>query len=92
MHYFWALTLLGAGWNLMFVAATTQLTSTYAPQERFRAQGFNDLAVFGTQGLASLAAGAAIQGVGWTWVNLLALPLLALVAVCLLLFSRRETH
>ena len=92
LHYFWALILLGVGWNLMFVAATTQLTSTYTPQERFRAQGFNDLAIFGTQGLASLAAGAAIQGVGWTRVNLLTLPLLALVALCLLGFSRRESR
>ena len=90
MHYFWALVLLGIGWNLMFVAATTQLTSTYQPQERFRAQGFNDLAVFGSQGLASLGAGAAIQRVGWIQVNLLTLPLLALVALCLLVFSRRE--
>jgi predicted MFS family arabinose efflux permease len=92
MHYFWALVLLGIGWNLMFVAATTQLTSTYQPEERFRAQGFNDLAVFGSQGLASLAAGAAIQGVGWIRVNLLTLPLLALAALCLLAFSRRETR
>lgn len=92
VHYFWALTLLGVGWNLMFVAATTQLTTTYRPEERFRAQGFNDLAVFGTQGLASLAAGAAIQGVGWENVNLLTLPLLGLVALALLIFSRRETR
>lgn len=92
VHYFWALTLLGVGWNLMFVAATTQLTKTYSPEERFRAQGFNDLAVFGTQGLASLAAGAAIQGVGWENVNLLTLPLLGLLALALLIFSQRETR
>lgn len=92
MHYFWALVLLGIGWNLMFVAATTQLTSTYRPEERFRAQGFNDLAVFGSQGVASLAAGAAIQGVGWIRVNLLTVPLLVLAALCLLAFSRRETR
>jgi predicted MFS family arabinose efflux permease len=92
VHYFWALVLLGVGWNLMFVAATTQLTSTYRPEERFRAQGCNDLAVFGTQGLASLAAGAAIQGAGWENVNLLTLPLLGLVALALLLFSQRETR
>jgi MFS family permease len=92
MHYFWALTLLGVGWNLMFVAATTQLTTTYAPAERFRAQGFNDLVVFGTQGLCSLAAGAAIEGVGWIWVNLMTVPVLLLVAVSLLFFSPRENR
>ncbi len=90
MHYFWALALLGIGWNLMFVAATTQLTATYAAAERFRAQGFNDLAIFGTQGLASLAAGAAISSAGWATVNLVTLPVLALVTVSVLVFNRLE--
>lgn len=76
MHYFSALVLLGVGWNLMFVAATTQLGSTYQPEERFRAQGFNDLAVFGCQALASLLAGTAIQTLGWELLNLITLPLL----------------
>lgn len=76
LHYFSALVLLGLGWNLMFVAATTLLTSTYAPGERFRAQGFNDLAVFGSQALASLLAGTAIETIGWEWLNLATVPLL----------------
>lgn len=79
MHYFSALVLLGVGWNLMFVAATTQLGSTYRPQERFRAQGFNDFAVFGCQAIASLLAGTAIETLGWEVLNLTTLPLLLLV-------------
>lgn len=76
MHYFSALVLLGVGWNLMFVAATTQLGSTYQPEERFRAQGFNDFAVFGCQAVASLLAGTAIETLGWEALNLITLPLL----------------
>jgi len=49
IHYFAGLVLLGLGWNLMFVAATTLLTTTYSSEERFRAQGFNDFAIFGSQ-------------------------------------------
>jgi MFS family permease len=79
MHYFSALVLLGVGWNLMFVAATTQLGSTYQPEERFRAQGFNDFAVFGCQAVASLLAGTAIETLGWEALNLITLPLLLLV-------------
>lgn len=79
MHYFSALVLLGVGWNLMFVAATTQLGSTYRPEERFRAQGFNDFAVFGCQAMASLLAGTAIETLGWEVLNLTTLPLLLLV-------------
>ena len=76
VHYFSALVLLGVGWNLMFVAATTLLSTTYAPAERFRAQGFNDLAVFGSQAMASLLAGVAIETLGWQVLNLVTLPLL----------------
>ena len=75
-HYFTALVLLGLGWNLMFVAATTLLTQSYRPEERFRAQGFNDFAVFGSQAMASLLAGTAIETIGWQALNLATVPLL----------------
>jgi MFS family permease len=80
VHYFAALLLLGVGWNLLFVGATTLLSATYSPAERFRAQGFNDLAVFGSQALASLSAGAAIETLGWQVLNLVTLPLLLFVS------------
>lgn len=79
IHYFAALLLLGVGWNLLFVGATTLLSSTYSPDERFRAQGFNDFAVFGSQAFASLSAGAAIETMGWQTLNLVTLPLLFFV-------------
>jgi MFS family permease len=79
VHYFSGLVLLGLGWNLLFVAGTTLLTSTYEPSERFRAQGCNDLAVFGSQGMASLLAGTAIETIGWQALNLASAPLLAVV-------------
>lgn len=79
-HYFSGLLLLGVGWNFMFVGATTLLTRSYAPQERFRAQGANDLAIFGSQALASLLAGTALEQLGWGALNLAVVPLLALVA------------
>jgi predicted MFS family arabinose efflux permease len=76
MHYFWALVLLGVGWNFLFVAGTTLLTTTYAPSERFRAQGFNDLATFGAQAVASLLAGVSIERLGWESLNLASVPVL----------------
>jgi MFS family permease len=79
VHYFSALLLLGVGWNLLFVGATTLLYSTYSDGERFRAQGFNDFMVFGSQALASLSAGFAIETLGWEILNLVTLPLLLMV-------------
>ena len=79
-HYFAGLVLLGVGWNFMFVAATTLLTRTYTPVERFRAQGANDLAIFGAQATVSLLAGTAMEHLGWALLNISILPLLALAA------------
>jgi MFS family permease len=84
MHYWWGLVLLGAGWNLLFVAGTTLLTTTYHASERFKAQAVNEFAVFGSQALASVLAGPAIQHLGWKALNLSGVPLLLAMAVSLL--------
>ena len=88
VHYLAGLVLLGLGWNLLFVAGTTQLTRTYAPAERFRAQGLNDFATFTSQALASLAAGAAIAVLGWRNVNLAGIPVLLVTLVAVLAWQR----
>ena len=75
-HYFVALALLGIGWNLLFVGATTLLAGTFSDDERFRAQGTNDFIVFGAQAVVSLLAGVAIEALGWRTLNLVTLPLL----------------
>jgi predicted MFS family arabinose efflux permease len=84
MHYWWGLVLLGAGWNLLFVAGTTLLTTTYRPAERFKTQAVNEFAVFGSQALASLLAGPAIQHLGWKALNVAGVPLLLAMALSLL--------
>ncbi len=83
VHYFIGLVLLGLGWNLMFVAATTLLTTSYSSEERFRAQGFNDFVIFGSQAVASLLAGTAIEYLRWSTLNLVAMAplLIALLAL-----------
>jgi predicted MFS family arabinose efflux permease len=88
LHYGWALALLGLGWNFMFIAATTLLTTTYRPHERIRAQTMNDFLVFGAQATASLLAGLALATIGWKWLNLLTLPLLVAVLAATLAVSR----
>ena len=85
--------MLGVGWNLLFVSGTALVTTTYRPEERFRAQAVNEFAVFGTQALASLLAGPAIYALGWRTLNLLALtPLLLLAAFALLAQRSRKSR
>jgi MFS family permease len=61
MHYWWSLVMLWLGWNFLFVGATALLTETYHPEERFKAQAYNDFGVFGASALASLASGALLH-------------------------------
>jgi MFS family permease len=92
MHYWWGLVLLGVGWNLLFVAGTALLTTTYEPAERFRAQAVNEFSVFGTQALASLLAGPAIHLLGWRTLNLATLVPLALFAAALLAWPAQRSR
>jgi MFS family permease len=84
-HSVWAywtgLVLLGLGWNLLFIGATVLLTQDLTSAERFRAQGLNDFTVFGSQAVASLAAGAVLHRFGWLSMNLAVAPILLLVLV-----------
>jgi MFS family permease len=88
MHYWWALVLLGVGWNFLYVGATTMLTYTYAMDERFRAQGLNEFLVFGSSATASLLAGTVMHFLGWSWLMLIPIPILAVVCMALIVVRR----
>jgi MFS family permease len=72
---------LGLGWNLSYVAATTELVSLTSPRERGRMVGFADLcASFTAAGLA-LLGGVVYTAAGVTAVALAAAALAALPAL-----------
>lgn len=87
------LILLGLGWNFGFLGGTTLLTTTYEPAEKNKAQGLNDLMVFCTNALASLAAGMLLAGSGWNAVNYAVFPMVALALVMIgwLMTHRKAT-
>jgi MFS family permease len=91
-QFWWALVLLGVGWNFLYLGGTTLLTETYRPEERARAQGTNEQAIFIMMAISSLSSGLTVTTAGWERVNLFALPLVALVATAIVwyaLHSRR---
>ncbi len=88
LHYWWALLLLGVGWNFLFVGGTTMLTYTYTISERFRAQAVNEFLVFGTSATASLLAGTVMHFFGWRTLMLIPIPFLFVVCVALVLVRR----
>ena len=88
-QFWWALVLLGVGWNFLYLGGTTLLTETYRPEERARAQGTNEQVIFITMAVSSLTSGLTVTTAGWQRVNLLALPLVAAVAIAIIWFALR---
>ena len=89
VHFFTSLVLLGIGWNFTFIGATQLVSLTYQPQEKGKVQGMNDFLVFTTAAIASLFAGQTVETIGWIWVNLISLPL---IAVAMLLIAKTRTQ
>ncbi|HKB84065.1 MAG TPA: MFS transporter [Burkholderiales bacterium] len=82
---FWSsMVLVGVGWCFLFVGGTTLLTEAYAPAEKAKTQGVNDLLIYLTMGVTSLTSGAILYGFGWNTLNLTALPLLTITAIAIL--------
>jgi MFS family permease len=92
MQFLVALFLLGVGWNFLFTGGSSLLQQTYAPEEKTRAQGAMDTAVFWTMALTSFSSGALITTQGWTWLNLGSLLPIALVLAALAWASLRMKH
>ena len=90
MHYWWALLLLGVGWNFLYIGGTTMLTYTYSMAERFQAQAANEFLVFGTSATASLLAGTVMHYYGWSRLMLIPIPILILVCVALIAIRKNE--
>jgi MFS family permease len=88
MHYWYALVLLGVGWNFLYVGATTMVTLSYELSERFRAQAVNEFCIFGTSAAGSLLAGTIIHLYGWFTLVVVPLPMLAVAALSLFLVRR----
>jgi MFS family permease len=82
-NFWFAMVLLGIGWNFMFIGATSLLTETHTPSERAKAQGVNDFAIFATMAATSLASGALFNYQGWVTMNLGAVPLLLAVGAAM---------
>lgn len=84
VHYWWALLLLGVGWNFLFIGGTTMLTYAYRANERFKAQAVNEFLVFGVSATASFLAGVIIHYYGWATLMWLPIPLLIAMAIAIL--------
>jgi MFS family permease len=91
MHFWWALTLLGVGWNFLYIGGTTLLTEAHSPAEKAKVQGVNDCLVFVVMVSSSLTSGVVVTGSGgWGLLVQLTLPFLALTTLATSILWLRE--
>ncbi|WP_312257025.1 MFS transporter [Stutzerimonas nitrititolerans] len=86
-HFWIALVLLGAGWNLSFLGASAMVLTCHTPEQGPRVQSVNDFVVFGSMAIGSFASGALLDSFGWTLVcGMILAPVV--LAICSLLWLR----
>jgi len=79
LHYWWALILLGIGWNFLFYAGTTLLPLSYRSHERHKVQAVNDFSIFTFQGMSSLMAGWVLFNYQWQGTLYTCIPFLVIM-------------
>jgi MFS family permease len=90
MHYWWALILLGIGWNFLFLTGTSLLPQSYHASERHKVQATNDFVLFGFQAAASLLAGWVLFNAGWHWVVITSLPFILVLFTVIGFYHRHQ--
>ena len=82
--HFWAtLIVLGLGWNFGFVGASALVLETHTSAERNKVQAFNDFLIFGMMAIGSFSSGQLLASFGWSAVNIVVFPPVAL-GLCVL--------
>jgi MFS family permease len=88
-HFWTNLVLLGFGWNLAFIGATTMVTQCHRPQERNKVQSFNDFLIFGSMALTSFSSGQLLDKFGWATINEVIFPTIFVTGALLIWLALR---
>jgi predicted MFS family arabinose efflux permease len=89
-HFWTGLVLLGLGWNLSFIGATTMVTQAHRPQERNKVQAFNDFLIFGSMAAGSFSSGQLLASVGWQALNAVIFPAIIAAGALLVWLALRK--
>ncbi|HEY1476033.1 MAG TPA: MFS transporter [Pseudolabrys sp.] len=88
-HFWSALVLLGVGWNLAFIGATTMVTQCHRSEERNKVQAFNDFLIFGSMAVSSFSSGQMLEYLGWQAINEVVFPTIFVVGAMLAWLAAR---
>ena len=89
-HFWTGLVLLGLGWNLSFIGATTMVTQCHRPDERNKVQAFNDFLIFGSMAVSSFSSGQMLAYLGWQSINEVIFPVIFAAGALLVWLTLRK--
>jgi predicted MFS family arabinose efflux permease len=89
-HFWTGLVLLGLGWNLGFIGATTMVTQCHRPEERNKVQSFNDFLIFGSMAVSSFLSGQMLAYWSWPAINEVVFPAVFTAGALLLWLTMRR--
>ena len=89
-HFWTGLILLGLGWNLSFIGATTMVTQCHRPEERNKVQSFNDFLIFGSMAVSSFASGQMLAYLSWPAINEVVVPTVLIAGGMLVWLAMRK--
>jgi MFS family permease len=90
INFWFAMFLLGVGWNFMYVGGSSLLTEVHTPAERAKTQAANDFLVFATMAISSMSSGVLLNRSGWHAVNWGSIPFLVVAAAATLWLMRHR--
>ena len=88
MRFMLALIALGAGWNFVFIGASTIIAKLGVGEVRSRVQGINEVVILSALVLSSFTSGTLFDLLGWHQLNLVALPILVALGLCIAFLGR----
>ena len=88
-QFWWSMVLLGIGWNFVFTGGSSLLLQAHNAAERAKTQGAMNFLIYTFVAIASLSSGALLHYLSWAWVNILALPLIAVALTGTLWYAAR---
>lgn len=89
-HFWTGLILLGLGWNLAFIGATTMVTQSHRPEERNKVQSFNDFLIFGAMAVSSFSSGQMLAYMSWPAINEVVFPVVFIAGALLVWLVMRK--
>ena len=76
-EFWFAMFLLGIGWNFTFTGGSSLLLQAHNAAERAKTQGAMNFSINFFVAIGTLSSGALLHYLSWAWLNILALPLIA---------------